>query len=302
MTKCKGCGIRLQNLDPEKVGYTPKLENDLCMRCFKLKNYNVLTNEGVVIDNKEILSKINKKKSYVLFIVDFLNLDKEVIDTYKSITNSKALVLTKCDIIPKNIKINTLVENIKDIYDIKENILICSKNRVNLNEIRNICLEEKNVLFAGFTNAGKSSLINSLVGSNITVSHKSNTTQDFIRLNVDGVTIYDAPGFMSHFKRENVPKNLIKPIVYQLENKYYLKIDNLKLNIQSNSNLTIYMSNTISIDKRREKENVLCDVAVPSNSDLIIKGYGFIKFSKATFIKINTLDYEIRPSIIGGIK
>ena len=104
MTKCKGCGIRLQNLDPEKVGYTPKLENDLCMRCFKLKNYNILTNEGVVIDNKEILSKINKKKSYVLFIVDFLNLDKEVIDTYKSITNSKTLVLTKCDIIPKNIK------------------------------------------------------------------------------------------------------------------------------------------------------------------------------------------------------
>ncbi len=33
------------------------LKNELCERCFKLKNYNVLTNTGVKIDNEELIKK-----------------------------------------------------------------------------------------------------------------------------------------------------------------------------------------------------------------------------------------------------
>lgn len=300
MTKCVGCGIKLQEKDKNELGYTPNLNNVLCERCFKLKNYNVLTNKGINIDNDKLINKINELNTCVLFLVDFINLDSEVIEAYKKIKSKKILIITKADIIPKNIKYQKLIQNIKNIYDIKEDlILTSSKTKLNIKTITKLCLEEKNICLAGFTNAGKSSLINALVGSDITVSKKSNTTQDFIKLNVDGINIYDAPGFMSNINRENIPRSIIRPITYQFPSKHYLLIQDIKLNILENSNFTIYVGNEANIIRRKENENVECKIIVPKNSDVIIKGFCFINFKNTCMISLNTKDYEIRPSIVG---
>lgn len=300
MTKCVGCGIKLQEKDKNELGYTPNLNNELCERCFKLKNYNILTNKGINIDNDKLINKINGLNTCVLFLVDFINLDSEVIDAYKKIKSKKILIITKADIIPKNIKYQKLIQNIKNIYDIKEDlILTSSKTKLNIKTITKICLEEKNICLAGFTNAGKSSLINALVGSDITVGKKSNTTQDFIKLNVDGINIYDAPGFMSNINRENIPRSIIRPITYQFPSKHYLLIQDIKLNILENSNFTIYVGNEANIIRRKENENVECKIIVPKNSDVIIKGFCFINFKNTCMISLNTKDYEIRPSIVG---
>ena len=300
MTKCVGCGIKLQEKDKNELGYTPNLNNELCERCFKLKNYNILTNKGINIDNDKLINKINELNTCVLFLVDFINLDSEVIDAYKKIKSKKILIITKADIIPKNIKYQKLIQNIKNIYDIKEDlILTSSKTKLNIKTITKICLEEKNICLAGFTNAGKSSLINALVGSDITVSKKSNTTQDFIKLNVDGINIYDAPGFMSNINRENIPRSIIRPITYQFPSKHYLLIQDIKLNILENSNFTIYVGNEANIIRSKENENVECKIIVPKNSDVIIKGFCFINFKNTCMISLNTKDYEIRPSIVG---
>ena len=32
---CKGCGITLQNEDPEALGYVPSLDAVYCERCYK---------------------------------------------------------------------------------------------------------------------------------------------------------------------------------------------------------------------------------------------------------------------------
>lgn len=300
MTKCVGCGIKLQEKDKNELGYTPNLNNELCERCFKLKNYNILTNKGINIDNDKLINKINELNTCVLFLVDFINLDSEVIEAYKKIKSKKTLIITKADIIPKNIKYQKLIQNIKNIYDIKEDlILTSSKTKLNIKTITKICLEEKNICLAGFTNAGKSSLINALVGSDITVSKKSNTTQDFIKLNVDGINIYDAPGFMSNINRENIPRSIIRPITYQFPSKHYLLIQDIKLNILENANFTIYVGNEANIIRRKENENVECKIIVPKNSDVIIKGFCFINFKNTCMISLNTKDYEIRPSIVG---
>lgn len=300
MTKCVGCGIKLQEKDKNELGYTPNLNNALCERCFKLKNYNILTNKGINIDNDKLINKINELNTCVLFLVDFINLDSEVIDAYKKIKSKKTLIITKADIIPKNIKYQKLIQNIKNIYDIKEDlILTSSKTKLNIKTITKLCLEEKNICLAGFTNAGKSSLINALVGSDITVSKKSNTTQDFIKLNVDGINIYDAPGFMSNINRENIPRSIIRPITYQFPSKHYLLIKDIKLNILEDSNFTIYVGNEANIIRRKENENVECKIIVPKNSDVIIKGFCFINFKNTCMISLNTKDYEIRPSIVG---
>lgn len=300
MTKCVGCGIKLQEKDKNELGYTPNLNNELCERCFKLKNYNILTNKGINIDNDKLINKINELNTCVLFLVDFINLDSEVIEAYKKIKSKKILIITKADIIPKNIKYQKLIQNIKNIYDIKEDIILTSsKTKLNIKTITKLCLEEKNICLAGFTNAGKSSLINALVGSDITVSKKSNTTQDFIKLNVDGINIYDAPGFMSNINRENIPRSIIRPITYQFPSKHYLLIQDIKLNILENSNFTIYVGNEANIIRRKENENVECKIIVPKNSDVIIKGFCFINFKNTCMISLNTKDYEIRPSIVG---
>lgn len=299
--KCNGCGIVLQNNDELKLGYTPDIKNELCQRCFKLKNYNVLVNSGVNIDNDKIVSKINAKKECVLFLVDFLNINNEVIEKFKQITTKKILVLTKCDIIPKNIKINVLVQNIKKVYDIKEDIICCSsKNKLNMNVLRNVIIDNKTVLLAGFTNAGKSSLINALCGSDITVSKSLNTTQDFIDIKFDDIKIIDAPGFIPENNLYMVPNKILKPIVYQLESKYYLNIANIKLNVKDKTNMTIYVSNEVPVLKRKEIENITTDIVIPKNSDLILKGIGFIKFKESANISLSGIEYEIRPTIIGG--
>ena len=40
MTKCIGCGAILQDVYPEKEGYTKDLNNKFCERCFNIKHYN----------------------------------------------------------------------------------------------------------------------------------------------------------------------------------------------------------------------------------------------------------------------
>ena len=246
-----------------------------------------MINNGVNIDNDKLIKKINSLNVYVLFLVDFLNIDSEAMDLYKKIKANKTLVITKEDIIPKNIIKDRLIKNIKDIYEISEDIILTStKFTKNISNIESICLKEKKVLFAGYTNAGKSSLINKMIGSDITVSSRENTTQDFIKLNVDGVTIYDAPGFMSNTKRDVVSKNIIKPKTYQLPSKHYLEFNNIKLNVSEDSNITLYLPDEVIINRRREKNNITCDVLIPKNSDLVIKGLGFIKFSKTSLVSI----------------
>lgn len=113
MKKCLGCGVVLQNTDKDALGYTPKLENDLCIRCYKLKHYGNLINSGKHQDNAKLLKEIDKKNGHVLFLIDFLNIYNDVMETYKKIKCSKTLVVTKSDLIPKNIKKEKLVKILK---------------------------------------------------------------------------------------------------------------------------------------------------------------------------------------------
>lgn len=286
MTKCMGCGI---NLDaPHK----------LCERCFKLKHYNTLINKGVSIDNEEIIKKINKLNNYVFFLVDFLNIDSEVINIYKKIKCEKVLVVTKCDIIPKNIIYDKLKSNIKNVYNIDEDvILVSSKNNYNISKLRNKSLCKKKVLFTGFTNAGKSSLINKLFASDVTVSSKSNTTQDFIKIKYEDIIVYDTPGFISKTIREVIPKSNLKPKTCKLKHDYTLNFLDYELNTNIDTNITIYMN--IDIKSKKKNSDITCNMSIPSNSDLVIKGIGFISFKNSSTINING-DVEVRKSIVGG--
>ena len=292
--KCIGCGIVLQDKDINQLGYTPKIENDLCQRCFKLKHYG----EKIVIEKKqnniELINKINKEKVIVLYLVDFLNINNETIEYFHKINNSKYLVITKSDIIPKNIIIDRLITNIKKEYKIEEEIILCNVfDKKNSNKLKEI-IENNKVIFCGITNMGKSSLINKLTNSDITISNKENTTQDFIKIN----NIIDAPGFICNYQ-VIIPKSKILPKTYQLKNKYYLNIADIIISTKEDANLTLYFANEINIEKRKKIEEYKYLIKIKKNQDLVIKGMGFIKFSTDTSIYLNTTNYEIRNSIVG---
>lgn len=293
--KCLGCGAILQDSDSKKVGYTPKLSNDLCMRCFKLKHYGENLNNSKVQDNASIINYINKTKATVLFLVDFLNINNEIIEYFKKIKNPKYLVITKSDIIPKNILKDKLVENIKKVYSINEDIYFSSTlSKENINKFLSLA-ESNRVMLCGLTNMGKSSLINKMIGSDITVSNKENTTQEFIKV----ASFIDAPGFVSNYK-VLVAKTEIKPITYQLKSKYYLLIGKCFLASDKDINITLYLPNNITVEKRRKREEYNYNLNINNNEDLVIKGLGFIKFSSESKIFINDSNIEIRPSIVGG--
>ena len=79
MYKCTGCGVVLQNINKDKLGYTTSLNNKLCERCFKIRNYNEYSR--VLKDNEDyinILKNINPNDLVVLVVdlFNFNNLDE----------------------------------------------------------------------------------------------------------------------------------------------------------------------------------------------------------------------------------
>ena len=81
------------------------LENDICQRCFRMKNYGeyqVVTKSND--EYIEILKTVGKTKDLVLHIVDLLNIDKELSNIREYMNNKMILVLNKRDALPKSIR------------------------------------------------------------------------------------------------------------------------------------------------------------------------------------------------------
>lgn len=315
--KCIGCGSIIQHEDKNKIGYAPipkSGEAKYCERCFKITHYNeklILPLENI---NEYIIDEVNKNSKYVFFMIDLLNINEETINTFKNINVPKTLIISKLDIIPKSIKETLIEEWIKDTYKINNDIkFLSTKKNINTRLIVKT-LEELNINSAhilGFTNAGKSTLINKICeqnnieGKTITTSILPNTTVDFINIPItENITIIDSPGFTSKYTlydnteydlmKNILPKNIINPITEQTKENTSLIIENkIRINANSKNSFTFYMSNAIKIDKVFEKNTdltneELINYNIKDNTDIVIKGLGFINIKKACNLTINT--------------
>lgn len=327
--KCTGCGSLLQTTSPKEKGYIKEekiKDSNYCERCFKIIHYN----EKIVTEldniNEYIIKEVNKKAEYVYFLIDFLNINQETINTFKRISKPKTLIISKLDIIPKSIKDNKIINFLNEEYNIKEEIIFQSTKK-NINTKRIISNLEKNNIkeayILGYTNAGKSTLINKLSELNqitdkaLTTSLIPNTTIDFVKINLtENISIIDSPGFILNktlykanefdlIKKIN-PKSFLKPTTYQLKDIAKIIIeDKIKILSSIANNFTFYISNDINIERVFEKNKVLENykpliLEVPSNSDLVIKSLGFINIKKACDLTIyseNKELFEIRKSI-----
>jgi len=319
--KCAGCGITLQSQDIHGLGYIKESQiatANYCERCFKTINYNTPSITHLSLSNQEILSHINSYAPYLLYIVDFLSLNQETISLYHQITVPKAIIINKIDIIPQSIKESKITTWLKNTYHINDPIIFLSaQKRININYLNNY-LKTNNIpktYIAGFTNSGKSTLINTLLNNPIeklTTSLIPNTTYDFIqRITKEKITIIDCPGFtyQETFYQEDEfqlikkisPKKRLNPKTYKLKKNTGLNIeDKIKIYTSSLNSFTLYISNEVTIKRLYSISKSNKKLNIPENTDLIIKGLGFINIKKPCTILISTTKpniLEIRKSL-----
>ena len=271
--KCIGCGVKLQSTNESKKGYIrqDKIANaKYCERCFKINNYNMKSVTDLKNINSYILEVINKKAKYVYFMIDFLNINTETINTFKKINCPKTLIISKLDVIPKSIKCNKITAFLKKQYEINEKVIYQSSHKntntnIVVSNIKNSPIKEAYIL--GYTNAGKSTLINTLINSKdkLTTSNNMNTTIDFMKIKIGDIAIYDSPGFTyenTFYNKEefdlikkSTPRSFLKPITYQTKEITNLIIEN-KISIKTSNinSVTFYLSNDINIDKVFDNE------------------------------------------------
>ena len=249
-TRCEGCGVKIQTLDPTKIGYIRSevyLKNPddfLCERCYNLihyhKNVEVLYNENDFLNN---VKKIADSKGLVVNIVDIFDLEGTCIENINQLfPNSKIiLVANKFDLFLNTVNVSRVKEYLNRYLksksiDVDKSLIISSFKQNDiirlLKTIEEFAAGRDAYLF-GVTNVGKSSIINQisrLIHQNnpkVTVSNTVGTTLDFIKIGLFKHSfIIDTPGIINpqqitfYLDRDNLkritPKRFIKPIVYQL--------------------------------------------------------------------------------------
>lgn len=314
MSKCVGCGAHLQSNAKDSIGYTNNLNNDLCERCFRIRNYNDY--KFVIKDNNDfinILKNVNNTNDLVVLVVDLFNINKNIEDISKYLNNNILLVLTKRDILPKSCYDKKIIEYFnKYNLNIIDTVIISSVKNYNFDHLYNKINKYKksnNVYVVGFTNAGKSTMINKILynysnnNTVITTSNLPSTTIDCLEVKVnDNLTLIDTPGLLdmgditshidSNLLKRIIPSKELRPITYQIKDKQSIFVDDLiRIDIEPKTNITIYMSNNLEFNrvyKEIDKLKNLCKhkLEVNDNCDIVIQGLGFIKLTNKSSVTV----------------
>lgn len=306
---CKGCGIRLQDNNVLIEGYTNDLSKDLCKRCFRLKHYGEY--ETVTKSNDEyieIISKIGKTKSLVLYVVDLVSLPNHLEDIKKYLVNNQIiLVLNKKDMLPLSVSDKKIIEYIENSCEDSfiDKVVISANKNYNLDKLMRLIKKYrtyKNVYVVGNTNAGKSTLINKLIDnysvdmSEITISNMPSTTLNEIKIPFKDFYLIDTPGLVDrhnilNFIEEQSIKKIsshkeIKPRTYQIKKggalifEDFLRVDYVE---GERNSFTVFVSNDIKVKRiNGKRHDYLKDLAIKKidlkyHEDIVITGLGFIK-------------------------
>lgn len=316
--KCSGCGAVMQFTDRHLEGYINESKYEtasICERCFRIKNYGDYKNIAKTNDDFISILKSINGKDLVILVMDLFNLPEDVDIIKDNIKNDILLVLTKRDILPKVIYEDRLLKYV-DKYELNivDKIIVSSNKNYHFDELISKIKGYKtsnNIYVVGFTNAGKSTLINKIIYNysnnkpSITTSMLPSTTLNSIEIKFDDeLTFIDTPGLLSDGSIENivnvdllkkiVPNHEIKPITYQIKTESCIIVEDIfKLDL-SNNNITMFMSNNLKIDryyKTKEIPNLISkEIMVRKGEDLVINGLGFIKFTNNEKVIVSTLE------------
>ncbi len=331
-SKCSGCGVLLQNENMLQEGYVLNLDNELCQRCFRMKNYGEY--QVVAKSNEEyldIIRSVGETKDLVLYVTDLLNIEQDLLEIRKILSNKMILVLNKKDVLPKSVKEEKLIAYFQEMNINFEDIIVVSveKNynidylmsRIKLNQT------SKNVYVVGHTNAGKSTLINKFIKNysestqELTMSPLPSTTLNTVSISLnEHLTLIDTPGLVDSKSLVNYvdkdmlkkisPRKEIKPRTYQLRRNQSIVIENLvRIDYKEGekNSFTLYISNDLKTKRFiNPNHNDLKDLAKTTYSikygeDIVINGLGFIKIVNRGVVDIyldKNIESFVRKSLI----
>ena len=322
--KCIGCGSILQSKDINKEGYIKDTDNNLCERCFRIRNYNDY--KTIVKSNEEffsILDNIKLKDDLVLLVVDLFNIPKKLSMLLEHLNNNIILILTKRDVLPKSVKDEKLLDYFNK-YNFIDKLVISSNKNYNFDELMskiNLYKKSKNVYVVGYTNAGKSTMLNKIIynytdlKNTITTSILPSTTLNSIEVKInDNLTLIDTPGIISNGSmydylepkviKSVIPSKEIRPITYQIKTNQYIRINDFVIIESDNNNITLFVSNKLNVIRLYKKTITNLNyrvINVKSGEDIVINGLGFIKVKKDGIFKIyiyENIEIFTRKSLI----
>ena len=315
MTKCLGCGIKLST-DKENIGYTNNITSQICNRCFNIKNYNKYIKIEKPVELKSILKEIEASKDLTLFVCDVFTISKKVKEMLEHLNNNVILCITKMDLVSDLIteeKVLNYIEkqNIKCL----DKIVISSKTNYNLDELLekiNTHKKSNNIYLVGFTNTGKSTLINKIVKNytsneeKLTTSTLPSTTLDKVSVKInDELTLIDTPGIVfsniidtleNNEIKKIVPKSKIKPQIYQIKTEQTIMVEDfLALEVSDTNSVVFYAANNLKYKryyKKYEGSLIPHKINVSDNTEILINGFGTIKIKKKTTILLYLREKE----------
>lgn len=322
--KCIGCGSILQSKDVNKEGYIKDIDNNLCERCFRIRNYNDY--KTIVKSNEEffsILDNIKLKDDLVLLVVDLFNIPKKLSMLLEHLNNNIILILTKRDVLPKSVKDEKLLDYFNK-YNFIDKLVISSNKNYNFDELMskiNLYKKSKNVYVVGYTNAGKSTMLNKIIynytdlNMSLTTSILPSTTLNSIEVKInDNLTLIDTPGIISNGSmydylepkviKSVIPSKEIRPITYQIKSNQYIRINDFVIIESDNNNITLFVSNKLNVIRLYKKPITNLNyrvINVKSGEDIVINGLGFIKVKKDGIFKIyiyENIEVFTRKSLI----
>ncbi len=329
--KCEGCGLNLQSSNEKKEAYVPNEDFNLCMKCFRSKNYgefsNNLTDFYDVGEIKEI------KNDNVIMIIDVLNPYETLIHNINDYVKRENLIvlINKVDVLPKSIKNESILSWIDEIaesknIDFKYASLVSSLKKINIDTISNFILEsDRETSIVGYSNVGKSSIIKSLfnsVGLNINnlITNSIGTTKEIIELTYKNKKIKDYPGIILKGSYQNIlsreelkETSPLKEILiknYQLSNHQTISIgDYAFFHILSSENVNGYQfmfSNLVKLHRGKYKnkehmESYEINHKKGNRYDLIISGLGIITFKSNGQKLILQLPKDIKFNLVRSL-
>lgn len=242
--KCIGCGSILQNTDSESRGYAKSLENDYCQSCFRLKHYRDFKRVKATVDDGATLSFIESFKGTIFWVLDIMHLNQSLHSgLLRSLRNKEVvLIVNKRDLLPKDTSDNKLKQSIMRALKYEDvsltEILFVSALKRNTLEPLLPYIEDGDCAVVGCVNAGKSSILNRLLGKeDLSVSPVASTTADVVRIETGAHDLYDTPGLSTETALLDKvgdealvmlsPQKTIKPMVFQLYQKQTLILGNL---------------------------------------------------------------------------
>ncbi|MFD1471082.1 ribosome biogenesis GTPase YqeH [Companilactobacillus mishanensis] len=251
---CIGCGAEIQTTDKDAPGYVQQstlnkyLEDDskelLCKRCFRLRNYNEITDVNIDDDDfLKLLDSISEQDGLIVNVIDIFDYEGSVIPGLQRFVGDKKILVVgnKVDLLPHSVNQNKLLNWVQQKS--KENgiksvdqIMVSAEKGTNIDELMEKIekyRDGQDVFVVGTTNTGKSTLINRIISQNsdikdlITTSRFPGTTLDRIDIPLDdGHSLVDTPGIihkyqLAHYLNEKelkavTPKKQLRPSTFQL--------------------------------------------------------------------------------------